>query len=179
MWKKFLKTSIKDEVQIELLRTWLSRLLLGLNLNQMLLLYGPRTSGKTLLAHVIKSLVPEKNVMYRIPNIHQPLQRYYLKDTRLIYISESEVRNLSRNIENIKVIMEGGKLTGRQKYQKDLEKFMVNCALIAETNVVPKLDTYMQKRILFIETVKQETINPDLYKSLFNEIDYIHEWCNS
>ena len=175
-WKEFLNSSIRDTARIEQLRSWMGRMLSGLQPEKVLFLVGPGQSGKSVLLNLLGRLVGRD---YWVPYPTGLSLRAFLditRDKRLLVFSEDFAREIETHGPWIKMFLGGEEFFGIGAFEEP-EGRVPNFALAGADNSSPFIkDISISSRILTIEMFKPKACDPNLLDDLTMEAQSIKAW---
>jgi|GEM_PF-1037370 len=183
-WLTFLDQLWPDDPEsIDALQEWFGYVLSGrTNLHKMLMLIGPRRSGKTTIAHVLRTLVGRDNqTECRSADLVSQFGLANLIGRSLGIFDDDRITGSGKKfVDILKNIVGEGQATIDRKYQSAWRgRLPVRFVYIAnELSAIPDASGAIVSRILPLETRVTFESNPDrgLRKALDSELPGIFNW---
>lgn len=183
-WLEFLSELWPDDPDsIALLQEWFGYVLSGqTSFHKMMMLIGPRRSGKTTIAHVLRTLVGEENeTECRSSDIVDPFGLANLIGRTLgIFDDDRITGNGKKFVDMMKNIIGEGKVSIRRKHKDDWNgrlntRFMY---IANELSAFPDSSGAIVQRMLVLETYNNFEDKPDrtLRATLEAEMTGIFNW---
>lgn len=183
-WKQFLAELWPDDPEsIALLQEWFGYVVSGqTNMHKMLTLIGPRRSGKTTIAHILRTLVGSDNeTECRSSDIVTQFGMANLIGRTLgIFDDDRITGNGKQFVDILKNIIGEGKATVGRKYQTDWRgRLGIRFMYVAnELSSMPDSSGAIIERMLVLETRNNFESKPDrkLRQALEAELPGIFNW---
>ncbi|WP_048895665.1 phage/plasmid primase, P4 family [Mycolicibacterium conceptionense] len=183
-WIQFLSELWPDDPNsIALLQEWFGYVLSGqTNMHKMLMLIGPRRTGKTTVAHILRTLVGGANQTqcHSADMVGSHGMMNLIGSTLGIFDDDRITGNAKRFVDILKNIIGEGQVTIKRKYIDDWQgKLSTRFVYIAnELSAFPDSSGAITERMLPLETLNSFEDKPDrqLREKLEAEISGIFNW---
>ncbi|MGY1994732.1 DNA primase family protein, partial [Mycolicibacterium fortuitum] len=183
-WNQFLAELWPDDPKsIDLLQEWFGYILSGrTNMHKMLTLFGPRRTGKSTIADVLRMIVGTENQTgCRSADLVSQFGMANLIGRTLATFDDDRITgNAKKFVDVLKDVIGEGQITADRKYQSSWRgKLSTRFVYIAnELSAFPDSSRAITERMLVLETRNSFEKNPDraLRETLRAEISGIFNW---